>query len=80
MTEATPSPLELFLQELGREARERLAKGAGTTPAYIDQLAGGHRKPSHEMARALVTSATALKLPLTLHICRPDIWTSARAA
>lgn len=35
------------------EGRERIAKEAETSVAYLYQIAGGHSRPSPEMAKAI---------------------------
>lgn len=42
-----------FLDAHGREEAERVAVRAGTTMAYFEQLAGGHRRPSFPLAENL---------------------------
>lgn len=50
--------------------RERLAKDAGTSVAYLWQLAGGHRKASIELASRLQGASAGA---LTIAGLRPDI-------
>lgn len=63
--------LKQYLSELTPEQRQDLAERAGTSPAYLVQLAGAHRKPSPAMARALVEASNN---KLSLENLRPDIW------
>lgn len=50
--------------------RQRLADGAGTTVAYLWQLAGGHRKATIEMIAKLHKASYGA---LTLEGLRPDL-------
>ena len=50
--------------------RERLAKEASTSVAYLWQLAGGHRKASIELASRLQAASAGA---LTIAGLRPDI-------
>lgn len=55
--------------------RERVAKKAGTTTDHLFQLAGGHRKASHDLARRLESgSADCPYGQMTKERIRPDIW------
>lgn len=59
------------LQKLdGRGAFVALAKKANTSPSYLSQCAGGHRKPSPSLAKKLV----AADARLTLASLRPDVY------
>lgn len=57
--------------------REKIAGKAGTSAAYLWQLAGGHRKASLEMAKRL---EEATNHELTIQGLRPDIFDDFRAA
>lgn len=59
------------------EDRERFAARAGTTTSYLPLLMGGHRKPSHELARRMVEASDGA---LALSDLRPDIWPPHEAA
>lgn len=50
--------------------RERVATEAGTSVAYLWQLAGGHRKATFELAARLLA---ATRGALTLEGMRPDL-------
>lgn len=50
--------------------RERVATAAGTSVAYLWQLAGGHRKASIELASRLQSASDGA---LTVSGLRPDI-------
>lgn len=68
--------LKTWLKHTSRRERERVAQHAGTTLAYLDQLAGGHRNPSPALARRL-EQASRLHTPeyvLRREHLRPDIW------
>lgn len=67
-------------RSLGVDQKRHLAEQAETTPEYLEQLAGCHRKPSVEMSKALVSAAAKLGIELSLSDCRPDIWAKAKAA
>jgi transcriptional regulator with XRE-family HTH domain len=49
-----------FLEKHGRQTAERVAKLAGTNFAYFSQIASGHRRPSPDLARRLVSSSAAI--------------------
>lgn len=53
--------MKTFVKTTPKQERERIAKIAGTTDAYFQQLAGGHRKPSALLAKRL-EKATNKKL------------------
>lgn len=59
------------------DQRENVAKKAETTVAYLIQLAGGHRKPSPDLARRL---SIATEGKLTREGLRPDIYGELSAA
>jgi DNA-binding transcriptional regulator YdaS (Cro superfamily) len=63
--------LKAYLDDLEPEQREAFAKRAGTSPAYLLQLAGKHRAPSPKLAKALVAAS---RNRLSLEALRPDIW------
>ena len=55
--------------------RAKVAKAAGTTVAYFDQLAGDHRRASPALAKALV-EASRKHTPhavMTFTALRPDL-------
>ncbi|SEG15538.1 helix-turn-helix domain-containing protein [Marinobacterium lutimaris] len=45
--------LSKWLKDHTAEERKALATAAGTTVAYLYQLAGGHRTPSYKLANAI---------------------------
>ena len=45
--------VKTFLKTATREDREQVARAAGTSVAYLKQLAGGHRNPSKHLAERL---------------------------
>lgn len=51
-----------------------LAKAAGTKPVYLSQLASGHRKASHKLAKRI---EHASKGKVTRQDLRPDIFGKA---
>lgn len=55
----------------GLKSLEAFAKKAGTTVAYLRQLAGKHRKASAELAIALETASDC---QITRSELRPDYW------
>lgn len=68
--------IKTWFKHTSRPERERVAQDAGTTLAYLDQLAGGHRHPSPALARRL-EQASLLYTPehvLRREHLRPDIW------
>jgi hypothetical protein len=58
--------MKSFVKQTPPDERERVAMLAGTTDAYLQQLAGGHRKPSSALAKRLEEAScgklTRLKL------------------
>lgn len=63
--------LKQYLDTLQPDQREAYARRAGTTYAYLIQLAGGHRAASPKLAKALHAESRK-KIPLSK--LRPDIW------
>ncbi len=55
------------------DEKRRLAESIPCNLVYLRQIAGGHRKPSPEFARRLVSADSRL----TLSALRPDIWGDA---
>jgi len=49
-----------FLQKHGRDKAERVALMAGTNYAYFSQIAAGHRRPSPDLARRLVSASAGV--------------------
>jgi hypothetical protein len=49
-----------FLEKHGKEVAEQVAKLAGTNYPYFSQIAYGHRRPSPDLARELVTACEQL--------------------
>lgn len=66
-----------WLGQTADPQRQELADKAGTSVAYLWQLAGGHRKASLEMAKRL-QDASGKKL--TIEGLRPDIFGDHKAA
>jgi len=69
--------LKTYLDERDLPAREAFAKRAGTTYAYLIQLAGGHRAASPKLAKAL---HKASRCEIALSAIRPDIWSESEVA
>jgi hypothetical protein len=66
--------LKVVLQQLPREAIERVASECKTTPEYLlEQVANGHRKASVRLARRLIQASDLAGL-VELSDIRPDIW------
>lgn len=49
-----------FLEKHGKDLCERVAKLAGTNYAYFSQIAYGHRRPSPDLARKLVSASAGV--------------------
>jgi hypothetical protein len=49
-----------FLTKHGREIATKVAKLAGTNYAYFSQIAAGHRRPSPDLARKLVSASAGV--------------------
>lgn len=64
--------LRLLLLRLSRAEKERLADKIGTSVQYLQQISGGHRKASVNMA---VSIECATKGVITREVLRPDIFT-----
>jgi hypothetical protein len=60
-----------YIKAHDRETVESVAVRAGTSVAYLRQLAGKHRLPSPDMARRLVVASSGV---MALERLRPDIW------
>jgi DNA-binding transcriptional regulator YdaS (Cro superfamily) len=69
--------LKTYLYGLPPDERDDYAERAGTTVAYLIQLAGNHRKASPGLAKAL---AAASGNKVKLSALRPDIWSDRRAS
>lgn len=67
-----PMNVRDWMNQADDEERERVALEAGTTVAYLWQLAGQHRAPSPGLCKRL-ENATGGRIPR--YILRPDIWT-----
>lgn len=69
--------LKQFLDSLEPEELARFAEECETTPAYLNQLKGGHRLASSKLAQRMVAkSCGRLRLPAV----RPDIWGESQTA
>lgn len=66
-----------WLHSTKQPARESAASEAGTSVAYLWQLAGGHRKASLELAKRL---QEATRGNLTIAGLRPDVFGEHPAA
>lgn len=68
--------LKNWMKKTDSAQRQRLADCADTSVGYLWQLAGGHRKPGVETAKALVKASQRVTptAPMTLDALRPDIW------
>lgn len=66
-----------YLEFLDASERQAFADRAGTTVDYLQQLKGGHRKPSVELSRRFVSASNG---KLKLHELRPDIWAPKESA
>ncbi len=63
-----------YMKTKGRPASETMAKRAGTSYNYLIQLAGGHRKPSHKLAKRIEAATRGV---ISRHDLRPDIFGKA---
>lgn len=83
MKAETITPLRAFLRASTPEEREALAAAAGTTLGQLNQLAGGHRSASADLAGRLETgiallrrtAATKKRLP---EVVRTDLCAACR--
>lgn len=62
--------LREWLAKTPTEERERVAKKANTTTAYLWQLSGGHRKVSNDLAARLQEASHG---EITIAGLRPDL-------
>lgn len=60
----------IFLNE-HPECVQAVAAEANTKPVYLRQIAYGHRKPSHGLAKAIEKATNGA---VTVHDLRPDIF------
>lgn len=49
-----------WMKDSSEEEQKKLAAKAKTTPGYLRQLAGGHRKPSRKLAERLEEHSAAI--------------------
>lgn len=63
--------MKTFIKTFDKLERNRVAEAAGTTDAYLFQIAGKHRKPSARLARDLEKATNGL---LTRVELRPDLF------
>jgi hypothetical protein len=62
--------MKTFLQQATPVERESLARAVNSSVGYFYLIAGGHRRPSTDLCRAL----TQNEPKLSLHRLRPDVW------
>ena len=77
--------IQEFIDGLDTAEKAQFAELAGTSTAYLYQLAKGIRKAGHDLAKTLVEASrqmfpTQADRWLTLSGVRPDIWGSDAAA
>jgi len=58
--------IKTFVKITPKEERDRIAELAGTTDAYFQQLAGGHRSPSPRLAKRLEEATNGKLNKMTL--------------
>ena len=63
--------MKTFLKKKSRQQREAIADEAGTTVAYLWQIAGGHSKPGAILCRKI---EAATKGKVKVAELRPDIF------
>jgi len=63
--------LDVYFKSLDITGRENMAAACGTTVDYLVQLKGGHRKPSHTLAKKIEKYT---KGKVTRSDLRPDIF------
>jgi len=66
-----------WMKQASAERKAEVAAEAGTTVDYLYQLSGGHREPSHRMAKRLHRASGG---EMSLAAMRPDIWGDQVAA
>ncbi|WP_314408877.1 hypothetical protein [Pseudomonas kuykendallii] len=67
--------LREWLANASPERRDEVARKAGTSAGYLWQLAGGHRKPTPEIAERLQESSGG---EITIAGLRPDLVSLAK--
>lgn len=68
--------IKTYLRSTNPDERNRVAREAGTTVAYLYQIAGGHRTPGPKMALAIERATSG---QVTRSELRPDLWEDAAA-
>jgi hypothetical protein len=62
--------MKTYLKQALPEDRAATAAAVKSSVGYFYLIAGGHRRPSTDLCKALV----AAEPKLTLHCLRPDVW------
>lgn len=62
--------MKTFLRQAAEDERERLATAVGSSVGYFYLIAGGHRRPSTDLCKRLVSAEPRL----ALEALRPDVW------
>ena len=62
--------LRTYLLSIGKNGKTALAKACNTSPAYLDQVAGGHRACREALAMALDRESCGA---VTVEELRPDL-------
>ena len=70
--------LDEFLKEADADERTRVADAAGTSVAYLYQIAGGHRRPSTDLAKK-ISAATRSPHKVSKAELLPDVWGRSEA-
>lgn len=63
--------MQEWLKKATTPERDRVAAEAGTSVAYLYQIAGGHRNPSLELSKKLQAATSG---ELTIAGLRPDLY------
>ena len=66
----TAMNMRILLRTMTEAEREALAASVGSSVGYLRLIAGGHRRPSTDLSKKLVSAEPRL----TLHDLRPDVW------
>jgi hypothetical protein len=65
--------MKTFLRQASDDERERLATAVKSSVGYFYLIAGGHRRPSTDLCKRLVSAEPKL----SLEGLRPDVWGTA---
>lgn len=68
--------MRTLLRTMNEPQRQELARKVDSSLGYLRLIAGGHRRPSTDLAKKLVEADARL----SLHELRPDVWSAPAEA